>query len=41
MAHLRQLELSFGDESVQDAYPGGQPECICKLVAIITELVEL
>ena len=41
VAHLRQLELNFGDGSVQDAYLDEQPECICILVAVITKLADL
>lgn len=41
VAHLRQLELNFADESVQDAYLGEQSVCICKLAAVITKLADL
>ena len=32
--HFRQLEVSFGDESVHEAYSGAPRLCICMMVAV-------
>lgn len=34
VAHLHWLEVSLGDELIQDTYLGVQGACICKMVAV-------